>query len=527
MGYSDVGCYGGEIDTPNIDYLALQGVRFTDFYNTSRCCPTRAALLTGLYPHQAGVGHMTWKKLDLPGYRADLSPHAPTIAELLKPAGYGTYMTGKWHVTWNDLPDKPRENWPRQRGFDRFYGMITGSGSFYDPRMLVRDDTPTSPWGDGEYKPERYYFTDAIADQSVRYIREHDAGRKGDPLFLYVAFTAPHWPLHAPVETVAKYRGKYSRGYEAVRSARFERMPTKIPDWELSPAPARWKDQPDKGWEARCMEVYAAQVDRMDQGIGKIIEALRQTGRLGDTLILFLSDNGGCAETNGRKAGRPKRDANPAPHERSDPQWMSRPMVTRDGRPVRSGPKVMPGADDTFIAYGENWANVSNTPFRGYKHDTYEGGISTPLIAHWPAVIKHYRGRLERAPGHVIDIAATVTAVAGVKLPEMFNGKPTTPFQGENLAPLFELKPVQRRGPIFFEHEGNRAVRDGEWKLVANGVNAPWELYDMRRDRTEMNNLAQREPARVKQMAAAWQKWAEESHVLPLRPWDDAPGAAE
>src|SRR5688572_19864978 len=223
MGYSDAGCFGGEIDTPNLDRLAAGGLRFTQFYNTSRCCPTRASLLTGVYPHQAGVGHMTWKKLDLPGYRSDLSRHTPTIAELLRPAGYGTYMTGKWHVTWNDLPNKPRENWPRQRGFDRFYGMITGSGSYYDPRMLVRDDTPTSPAGDAEYKPEKYYFTDAIADQSVRYIREHDEGQKDKPLFLYVAFTAPHWPLHAPEETIRKYWGKYARGYEAVRAARFKR----------------------------------------------------------------------------------------------------------------------------------------------------------------------------------------------------------------------------------------------------------------------------------------------------------------
>jgi arylsulfatase A-like enzyme len=529
MGYSDAGCFGGEIDTPNIDFLALQGLRFTQFYNTSRCCPTRAALLTGVYPHQAGVGHMTWKKLDLPGYRSDLSPHTPTLAELLKPAGYGTYMTGKWHVTWNDLPDKPRENWPRQRGFDRFYGMIAGSGSYYDPRMLVRDDTPTSPWGDAEYKPERYYFTDAIADQSARYIREHDEAQEDKPLFLYVGFTAPHWPLHAPEETIAKYKGKYDEGYEEVRSARFERM-RKMglihPSWALSPAPAKWDDQPDKAWEARCMEVYAAQIDRMDQGIGKIVDALRQTGRLENTLILFLHDNGGCAEPNGRKPGRPNRDANPAPHKPTDPQWMSRPRVTRDGRPVRSGPKVMPGPDDTFIAYGENWANVSNTPFREYKHYVHEGGISTPLIAYWPAGIKRARGEFERVPGHVIDIAATVADLAGVKLPEQLNGKATTPFQGESFARVFKGWRGERQRPIFFEHEGNRAVRDGKWKLVAKGVNGPWELYDVEADRTEMHDLASREPERVKQMAGAWQHWAEASHVLPLRPWDDAAGAA-
>ena len=409
MGYSDAGCFGGEIRTPNIDRLAAQGLRFTQFYNTARCCPTRASLLTGLYPHQAGVGHMTWKKMDLPGYRSDLSLHAPTIAELLKPAGYATYMTGKWHVTWNDLPDKPRENWPRQRGFDRFYGMITGSGSYYDPRMLVRDLTPISPAGDTEYQPKQYYFTDAIADQSVGYIRGHRESRKDEPFFLYVAFTSPHWPLHAPAETIAKYKGKYDAGYEAIRTARFERMKAMgliDPKWKLSPPPAKWSDQEHQAWEARCMEVYAAQIDRMDQGIGKILEALATAGQLENTLILFLHDNGGCAESNGRTPGTPKADANPPGHKLTDPQWMSRPRMTRDGRPIRSGPKVMPGPDDTFIAYGQNWANVSNTPFREYKHFVHEGGISTPLIAHWPAGIKR-RGEFERTPGHLIDIAAT------------------------------------------------------------------------------------------------------------------------
>jgi arylsulfatase len=533
MGYSDAHCFGSEIDTPNIDRLAAQGLRFTQFYNTSRCCPTRASLLTGLYPHQAGVGHMTWKQLDLPGYRSDLSDHTPTLAEMLKPAGYGTYMAGKWHVTINDLPNKPRQNWPRQRGFDRFYGMITGSGSYYDPRMLVRDDKPISPAGDPEYKPETYYFTDAIADQASRYIREHDASQPKDkPLLLYCAFTSPHWPLHAPAETIAKYKGKYDGGYEAVRAARFERM-KKLglidASWELSPPPKKWADVEHKAWEARCMEVYAAQIDRMDQGIGKILDALKETGRLDDTLVLFLHDNGGCAEPNGRAPGRPKKDANPQPHKPTDPQWMSRPMVTRDGRPIRSGPKVMPGPDDTFIAYGEAWANVSNTPFREYKHFVHEGGISTPLIAFWPHGIRR-AGETERTPGHLIDIAATLVELSGARFPDQLNGAATTPLQGISLAGAFQTggHPAVRGRPIFFEHEGNRAVRDGKWKLVAKGAKGPWELYDMDADRTEMHNLAAQQPDRVKEMAAAWQKWAQENNVLPLRPWDEGgPAGAE
>ena len=531
MGYSDAGCFGGEIATPNIDALAARGIRFTSFYNSARCCPTRAALLTGVYPHQAGVGHMTWKKLDLPGYRSDLSHNTPTIAELLRPAGYGTYMAGKWHVTWNDLPNKPRANWPRQRGFDRFYGMITGSGSYYDPRMLVRDDEPMSPAGDKEYQPARqYYFTDAIADQSARYVREHDAVRKADPMFLYVAFTSPHWPLQAPAETIAKYRGKYDVGYESIRAARFERMKAmRLVDakWQLSPAPAKWADQKDRKWEARCMEVYAAQIDRMDAGIGRIVDALKSTGRLENTLILFLQDNGACAEVNGRTPGRPKEDANPKPHRATDPQWMSRPRDTRDGRPIRSGPNVMPGPDDTFIAYGEHWANVSNTPFRGYKHEVHEGGVSTPLIASWPAGISREDGSLESKPGHVIDLAATIAELAGVVMPEHFNGGATSAFQGASFAKSFQSEQRERSKPIFFEHEGNRAVRNGKWKLVAKGVNGAWELYDMASDRTEMHDLASEQPERLKQMAAAWQQWAETSNVLPLRPWDGGSAGAE
>jgi arylsulfatase len=297
------------------------------------------------------------------------------------------------------------------------------------------------------------------------------------------------------------------------------------PKWELSPAPQKWADQKHKAWEARCMEVYAAQIDRMDQGIGRIIDALKAAGQLDNTLILFLHDNGGCDEDNGRKAGRPKRDPNPQPHQPTDPQWMSRPLVTRDGRPVRSGPQVMPGADDTFIAYGANWANVSNTPFREYKHYVHEGGISTPLIAHWPAgIATGRRGALERTPGHVVDLVATCVELAGTKLPAEFNGKPTTPLQGVSFAPAFASgdKPSPRNKPIFFEHEGNRAVRDGKWKLVAKGVKGPWELYDMEADRTEMHDLAAREPKRVQVMSAAWQRWAEESNVLPLVPWAEA-----
>ena len=521
MGISDLGCYGGEIATPNIDRLAGNGVRFTQFYNTARCCPTRASLLTGLYPHQTGIGHMTWEQLDLPGYRSDLSHETPTIAEMLKPAGYSTYMAGKWHVTINDRPDKPKDNWPRQRGFDRFYGTIKGSGSYFDPTMLVREHSPVSPGADKTYQPKSYYYTDALTDHSVQYIREHKDRAGAAPFFLYVAYTSPHWPLHAPEESIAQYKGKYDQGYEPIRRARFARMKELgiiDPDWKLSPQPEAWEKQADKAWEARCMEVYAAQITRMDEGIGRIVAALEETQQLDNTLILYLHDNGGCDEDNGRT---PKpRGPNPKARdpESDQPQVLSRPPHTRDGRPVRSGVGVMPGGDDTFIAYGRNWANVSNTPFREYKHYVHEGGISTPLIAHWPAKIAR-KGELEQQSGHVIDLVATCLEAAGAALPKEFNGKPTLPLEGVSLLPAFAGAPLSRERPIFFEHEGNRAVRDGKWKLVAKGVKGAWELYDIDADRTEMNDLAAKHPQRVEAMADAWRKWAEAKDVLPLVPW--------
>ncbi|HZZ42965.1 MAG TPA: arylsulfatase [Tepidisphaeraceae bacterium] len=515
MGYSDVGCYGGEIETPNIDALAAGGVRMSEFYNCSRCCPTRASLLTGVYPHQAGVGHMTWEDLHLPGYRADLSKDTPTIAEVLKGAGYATFMSGKWHVTINDQPGSPKDNWPRQRGFDRYYGIIKGSGSYYDPAMLVRENTPIQPRGDKEYQPEHYYFTDAIADQAIRFVKEHDAEKKEQPFFLYVAFTSPHWPLQAPEDVIGKYKGKYDGGFAPVREARYERMKQMgiiDPKWELTPAPQLWSDVKHVAWEARCMEVYAAQVDRMDQNVGKIVAALKEEGELENTLIIFMSDNGACAETTGR-ADMPKRDKEKpvAPRAIDKPQTQSNGAYTLDGTPVRSGPEVIPGDADSFIAYGRSWANVSNTPFREYKHYVHEGGIAAPFIAYWPGGVSEH-GTWNKSPAHVIDIMATCVALSGAK----FEGK--VAMQGVDLEPVFGGKDLERGKPIFWEHEGNRAMRDGKWKLVATGPKTPWELYDMDADRTEMHDLAGKELGRVKEMGDAWEKWAEETNVLPLLP---------
>lgn len=535
MGFSDLGCYGGEIQTPNLDALASKGVRFTQFYNTARCCPTRASLLTGLYPHQTGVGHMIDDK-GLDGYRGELNRRCVTIAEALKPAGYRSYAIGKWHVAHNIKPDGAKHNWPLQRGFDRFYGTITGAGSFFDPGTLTRDNTAISALADSEYQPTNYYYTDAIADHAVRFANEHAREHGREPFFMYVAFTAAHWPLHAKESDIEKYKGRYDAGYEAIRKARVEKARTLgviDANWKIAPAVDDWEKVANKTWEARCMEVYAAQVESMDQGVGRIVETLKMNGQLDNTLVLYLQDNGACAEDIGR-GGNARRTEKPtlpviAPDAlRSD----VRPKQTRDGFPMLDGKGVMPGPGDTFIAYGEAWANVSNTPFRLYKHYEHEGGIATPLIAHWPAGISRH-GAVEKQPGHLIDIMATCVAIAGANFPAEHGGEKITPVQGVSLVPAFAGQPLNRRAPIFFEHEGNRAIRDGKWKLVAKGPAGDWELYDTERDRTEMSNLAGSDPELVSQLAAKWETWAREANVLPW-PWkpqygqprDSSPAAA-
>ena len=522
VGYSDIGCYGGEIQTPNLDSLAKNGLRFTQFYNTARCCPTRAALLTGLYPHQAGVGHMV-NDGGLEGYRGELNRRSVTIAEVLRSAGYSTYMAGKWHVTLNAhiKPDGPKESWPIQRGFDRFYGTITGAGNYFDPAMLTRDNTCITAFSDAEYRPARYYYTDALADQTVRFIREHTERTPQKPFFAYLAFTAAHWPLHALEEDIAKYRGKYDVGYEPIHRARLEKMKQLgliDPKWQPAPLKGDWASVSNKAWEARCMEVYAAQLDRMDQGIGKVIDELRRQGTLDNTLIFYMQDNGGCAEGVGRaRQARPRKSVEPKP---ADYVFTNhRGPHVRDGRPYRVGPEAMPGPEDTYIAYGEAWANVSNTPFREYKHWTHEGGISTPLVVHWPKGISaSRRGKLEPQPGHLIDIMATCVDVAGAKYPRTAHSNSIPPMEGVSLAPALRGRSIDRKNPIFWEHEANRAVRDGRWKLVAK-ENKPWELYDIQLDRTEQHDLASAEPKRAQELAARWDAYAARANVLPLGGW--------
>lgn len=528
VGFSDIGCYGSEIHTPNLDALAASGLRFTQFYNVSRCCPSRACLLTGLYPHQTGVGDMTdrWSPYLSDGYVRDLNEHCVTIAQVLKSAGYGTYAVGKWHVTQEIAPDAAnKRNWPLHRGFDRYYGTIMGAGSFFDPALLCRGDTAISPFVDPEYRPpagEPYYYTDAIGDQACRFIREHRQQRGDEPFFLYVAFTAAHWPMQALPEDIAKYKGVYDGGYEPIRMARFERekkLGLIDPKWDLSPQYGEWERVKDKQWEIRCMEVYAAMLDRMDQNIGRIVKTLHEQDLTDNTLVLYLQDNGGNWERIGRD---PKTNPSRADHPTLVPlpadyiQTEMRPRQTRDGWPMLDGRNVLPGPADTYIAYGQAWGNVSNTPFREYKHWVHEGGISTPLIAYWPDGI-HRKGELEKQPGHLIDLMATCVDLDNASYPIQFDGHPIDPMEGTSLVPAFAGKALKQRA-LFWEHEGNRAAREGDWKLVAKGAAGKWELYDMIRDRTEMHDLASAEPDRLASMVRQWEAWAKRCHVLPW-PW--------
>ena len=516
MGYTDIGCYGGEIATPTLDRLATNGLRYTQFYNTSRCCPTRAALLTGLYSHQAGIGLMTGDR-GWEAYRGDLNRRCVTMAEVLGDAGYRTYMSGKWHGTRHVGPDSDNANWPLQRGFERFYGTIIGAGSFYDPATLCRGNTFITPENDPLYRPDDYYYSDAISDNAVAFLQEHAEEEADSPFFLYVSYTSAHWPMHAPEEDVARYDGVYDAGYEPIRLARQRRaIELGVLDaaWELSPGRADWETFEHKAWDVRCMQVYAAMVEVMDRGIGRIVAELERQGLLEETLIVYLQDNGGCAEAFGRASNAEREadfDYEPfGPDDLQSKIWP--PMQTRDGRWVRTGPEVMPGAEDTFVGYGTGWANASNTPFRGFKHDAYEGGISTPFVVHWPEGIAAERaGAVVDAPCHLIDLMPTFVTVADAPYPEQRGGESIQAMEGVDLSPSFAGEELERVSPLGFEHHGNQALREGRWKIVsqyAANQERSWELYDMQLDRTEQHDLSEEQPERLERMVAAWQAWA-------------------
>lgn len=522
MGFSDIGCYGGEINTPNLDRLAQGGVRFTQFYNTGRCCPTRASLLTGLYPHQAGMGWMT-TYAGPEGYAGDLNNRCVTLAEVMKTAGYNTYMVGKWHVTPKptqaqlEADSLDRHNWPLSRGFDRFYGTIAGAGSYFDPGTLVRDNDLIAP-----ENPDNFYYTDALSDHASQMIREHD---RKQPFFMYLAYTAAHWPLHAKPADIAKYDGKYDEGWDKLREtrlARIKELGLLADDVALAPNVKDWSDEERKEWQSARMEVYAAMIDSMDQGIGRVVQSLRNTGQYDNTLILYLQDNGACQEE-GRSNQARKRREGMEPAEPMAPdavQMATTPEYTRSGEPVQWGRGVMPGPANTYMEVGREWANASNTPFRLFKHYVHEGGIATPLIAHWPQGIQR-RGELETQPGHLIDVMATLVEVAQAEYPAKFHEGDIEiqPAEGTSLVPAFRGEALDRKTPIFWEHEGNRAVRDGDWKLVARGAQGRWQLYNLAKDRSELNDLSQEEPVKVTELSGAWNAWAGRAGVLPLTPY--------
>ncbi len=516
MGYSDIGCYGGVIETPVLDGLAANGLRFTQFYNTARCCPTRASLITGLYQHQAGVGHMMENR-GTDAYQGDLSKNAVTIAEVLKQAGYSTYMTGKWHVTpLTPSPTNPSQhNWPLQRGFDRFFGTIHGAGSFYDPNSLARDNEFIVP-------SEDFYYTDAISDNAVKFIEEHNGD---NPFFLYVPYTAAHWPMHAKPADIAKYKGRFDDGWDVLREKKYTQMLDMgllKPEWKLTEKDniPDWEDAENKEWYSSLMEVYAAMVDCMDQGIGRIMNTLEKKGIKENTLVFFLQDNGGCAEEFGFKntIGPHHSDVDAGeikPMGKNEFQTEMVPRYTRDGRPVLTGIGLKPGGDNTYLGYGKPWANASNTPFRFYKHWVHEGGISTPLIVHWPAGVKA-NNEFRKQPGHLIDIMATCIDVAGATYPESFNGNTIIPFEGVSLVPAFHDEKLPNR-PIFWEHEGNKAVRLGKYKLVSRWNKESeynWELYDLDTDRSETKNLMEQLPDKAKELENLWKNWAKRVGVV-------------
>jgi arylsulfatase A-like enzyme len=504
MGFSDIGCYGGEIDTPNLDRLALGGLRYSQFYNTARCSPSRASLLTGLHPHQTGIGILTYDT-GPEGYAGDLNRNCVTIAEVLRASDYKCYLSGKWHVA-KSLTE-PTDSWPLARGFREFFGTIIGAGSFYNPNTLTRGSENVEH--EAEQDPS-FFYTDAINDQAAENIRTHAREHPGEPFFQYVAHTAPHWPLHAHEEDIAKYKGRFDAGWDELREGRLDRLVKAgiiRPYWKLTdrdPTQPPWAEADEPAWRLRCIEVYAAQIDRMDQGIGRIIAALEETGQLENTLIMFLSDNGACAED--------------IPEGVTAKELVDELMIakatTRTGEPVRFGnyPDIMPGGEDTYQSYGTAWANLSNTPFRLYKHWVHEGGIATPLIVHWPRGIKE-AGGLRHQPGQLPDIMATILDVTGATYPDKHEGRPIPPCEGESLVATFEAD-NRDRGPLFWEHEGNAAVRIGKWKLVRN-YPEPWELYDMEADRTERNDLAAQHPDRVREMNAQYEAWAQRCGVIP------------
>ena len=518
MGYSDPGCYGGEIQTPNLDNLANNGLRFTDFHNCARSSPSRASLLTGVYPHEAGM----------PNIGRSLTPNVVTLAEVLKQGGYQTGMTGKWHLSrtqsyvkeskglkstseemmkWvshqTDHGDfAPLESYPSNRGFDEHYGVIWGVVNHFDPFSLVHNEEPIKEVS------EDFYFTDFINDKSVELIEQF--GENDRPFFLYVAHSAPHWPLHAPKEDIMKYKGLYDDGWDSLRVRRYRRMVEMgLFDSKTAPLAAAslsgektsldptvghlsWEEYEHKEWETNHMEVHAAMVDRVDQGIGMIIQKLKETGQFDNTLIIFLSDNGASPERRGKKPGghRSKYMRNG-----NELYWITEEMDT-----------IPPGSEETYGFLGKNWTGAVNSPFRYWKGESYEGGTSTPFIVHWPAGLKTEPGSITSQFGHVMDVMPTFLELAGIDYPQKYNENTIIPHSGISLVPVFEGRTREEHEAIFWEHIGGKAVRKGDWKISALR-DGDWELFNIREDRTETNDLSEIFPEKIEELEQEWERW--------------------
>ncbi|NHA67169.1 arylsulfatase [Phycicoccus flavus] len=493
LGYSDLGCYGGEIETPNLDRLGRAGVRLGSFYNTARCSPSRASLLTGRDPHETGIGILT--ENDAPtGYPGTMSRDFATMAEHFKAAGYSTCLSGKWHLA-NDI-SSPNDAWPTRRGFDEFYGILMGADHYFHPLDLRRGEEKLESPTDG------YYFTDAVSEHASDWV----AGRgEDDPFFLYLAFTAPHWPLHAHPEDMERYAGVYERGWDRLRAERLERLQAEglVGDEarlsERDPSQPAWDEVEETTWEASRMAAYAAMVTAMDRGIGRVLDTIEARGELDDTIVVFLADNGGCAETPGEAAKFRFRNRTELP----------------DGRSIRIGNThdIPPGGPDTWTAYGPAWANLSNSPFRLYKRWTHEGGIASPFVVHWPAG-GLADGSVVHRPFQLTDVLPTLLEAGGL---------PSAGGRGVSMLDTLRGGTAGADHTLFWEHIGNCAVREGDWKLVRE-AEQPWELYDLATDRSELDDLAAEHPERVEALAAAWQEWADGAGVLPWpvhqSPWD-------
>ncbi|MCM2369188.1 arylsulfatase [Aporhodopirellula aestuarii] len=489
MGFSDIGSYGSEIPTPNLDSLADDGVRFSQFYNTGRCCPTRASLLTGLYSHQAGIGHMTTDQ-GVPGYRGHLNDRCVTMAEVLGGAGYFTVMTGKWHVGSNSGCT------PSTRGFDRSLNTPAGglhfsnqTGSKGGTKLMLNGQEISRD--DPQFNPP-WYGADLWTEAGIEFVDE--AIRDEQPFFWYLAHAAPHFPCMAPEETIAKYRGKYIQGWDKLREQRYARQIASgliEETWELEPRPEEipaWDSlstQEQKRYDD-IMAIYAAMIDEVDKNIGKLVAALKERNQLDNTLILFLSDNGGNAEAgiNGRYEGD------------------------------------HPGDPHSNVFVGRCWAHLNNTPFRMYKHYNHEGGIATPLIAHWPAEVKPRRGAdgWITSPTHLIDIMATCVDLAGAAYPSEYKDHQITPMQGQSLRPLLTGEGEFAERTLYWEHEGNAAIRVRDNKLVRRGAKGQWELFDLAGDRTEQHDLIEQKPELAETLRKQWLQWARSADVLPKPP---------